>query len=92
VPFVRYAILLAQGDKGNHYQSLMLGTLLLIGSGLSLAIGVLSDLAKSNRILNEDQLYRIKEQQYGPAVPAATAARQRQEQAPKRPRASSKSD
>lgn len=77
IPFIRYAILLADGDKGNHYQSLMLGTLLLIGAALSLALGVLSDLAKTNRILNEDQLYRIKEQQYGPALPAATAARER---------------
>ena len=80
VPFVRYAILLARGDEGNHYQSLMLGTLLLIGAGLSLAIGVLSDLAKSNRILSEDQLFRLKEQQYGPVYPAATVARQRRTQ------------
>ncbi len=76
VPFVRYAILLAGGDEGNHYQSLMLGTLLLIGAGLSLALGVLSDIAKTNRILGEDQLYRLKEQQYGPAHPAATVARE----------------
>ncbi|MCB2412726.1 glycosyltransferase family 2 protein [Demequina sp. TTPB684] len=75
IPFVRYAILLSQGDQGNHFQSLILGTLLIIGAGLSLALGVLSDLAKTNRILGEDQLYRLKEQQYGPAQPAATAAR-----------------
>lgn len=80
VPFVRYAILLAQGDEGNHYQSLMIGTLLLIGAALSLALGVLSDLAKTNRILGEDQLFRLKEQAYGPAHPAATAARERQAQ------------
>ena len=77
IPFVRYAILLIDGDKGNHYQSLMLGTLLLIGAALSLALGVLSDLSKTNRILSEDQLYRLKEQAYGPAHPAATAARER---------------
>lgn len=76
IPFARYAVLLAGGDEGNHYQSLMLGTLLLIGAGLSLALGVLSDIAKTNRILGEDQLYRLKEQQYGPAHPAATVARQ----------------
>jgi len=80
IPFVRYAILLAEGDEGNHYQSLMIGTLLLIGAALSLALGVLSDLSKTNRILSEDQLFRIKEQQYGPASPAATAARLRQAQ------------
>jgi hypothetical protein len=80
IPFVRYAILLADGDKGNHYQSLMLGTLLLIGAALSIALGVLSDLAKTNRILGEDQLFRLKEQSYGPALPAATAAQERQAQ------------
>jgi glycosyltransferase involved in cell wall biosynthesis len=80
VPFVRYAILLADGDKGNHYQSLMLGTLLLIGAALSIALGVLSDLSKTNRILTEDQLFRIKVQMYGPALPAATAARVRRAQ------------
>ena len=47
---------------------------------LSIALGVLSDLAKTNRILNEDQLFRIKEQMYGPALPAATAARVRRAQ------------
>ena len=77
VPFVRYAILLTQGDEGNHYQSLMIGTLLLIGALLAIALGVLSDLAKTNRILNEDQIYRLKEQMYGQAVPAASAARAR---------------
>ncbi len=77
IPFIRYAILLADGDKGNHYQSLMLGTLLLIGAALSLALGVLSDISKTNRIMIEDQLFRLKEQQYGPVVPAATAARNR---------------
>ncbi len=82
IPFVRYAVLLATGDQGNHYQSLMLGTLLLIGSGLSLALGVLSDLSKTNRILAEEQLYRAKESQYGPAYPAATGARQRRRQVP----------
>jgi glycosyltransferase involved in cell wall biosynthesis len=88
VPFVRYAILLSQGDEGNHYQSLMLGTLLMIGAGLSMALGVLSDLAKTNRILGEDQLYRLKEQQYGPAHPAATAARELRPRDRGRPQAS----
>jgi len=88
VPFVRYAILLSQGDQGNHFQSLILGTLLLIGAGLSLALGVLSDLAKTNRILGEDQLYRLKEQQYGPAHPAATAAQELRTQDRGRPQAS----
>ncbi|WP_062464911.1 glycosyltransferase family 2 protein [Demequina soli] len=70
-PFVRYAILLAIGDGGNHFQSLMLGTLLLIGALLSVALGVLSDLNKTNRILTEQMLEREKERQYGPVHPAA---------------------
>ncbi|MDN4477874.1 glycosyltransferase family 2 protein [Demequina sp. SYSU T00039] len=68
-PFVRYAVLLATGDHGNHFQSLMLGTLLLIGALLSIALGVLSDLSKTNRILQEQALERLKEQQYGPVTP-----------------------
>lgn len=78
VPFIRYAILLVRGDQGNHYQSLLLGTLLLTGALLSVALGVLSDLTKTNRILTEDQLYRLKEQMYGKAYPAAHVARSRQ--------------
>ncbi|WP_084074386.1 glycosyltransferase family 2 protein [Demequina sp. NBRC 110052] len=74
-PFVRYAILLVAGDQGDHFQSLMLGTLLLVGSLLSLALGVLSDLQRTNRVLQEDQLERAKEQSYGPARPAAELAR-----------------
>ena len=72
-PYVRYMILTIQGDQGNHIQSLVLGGALLVGGALSLAIGILSDLAKSNRILLEDQLERTKELQYGPAHPAAEA-------------------
>lgn len=92
VPFVRYAILLSLGDAGNHFQSLILGALFIIGAGLSLALGVLSDLAKTNRILGEDQLYRLKEQQYGPAQPAATAAAAPRTPDQGRPQGSSRSD
>ena len=70
-PYVRYLILSVQGDQGNHIQSLVLGGALLVGGALSLALGILSDLAKSNRILLEDQLERSRELQYGRAVPAA---------------------
>jgi glycosyltransferase involved in cell wall biosynthesis len=68
IPFVRYAILVGIGDNGDHFQSLILGTLLLIGALLSLALGVLSDLQKTNRILLEEQLERTREIQYGPLL------------------------
>jgi len=64
-PFVRFGILRILGDEGNHFQSLILGAAMLVATLLSLALGVLSDLLKTNRILHEDALERIKEIQYG---------------------------
>jgi glycosyltransferase involved in cell wall biosynthesis len=66
-PFVRFLVLRATGNDGNHIQSLIFGTIMIVGAGLSLAIGVLSDLMKTNRILTEQMMERLKEQQYGPA-------------------------
>ncbi len=65
-PFIRFAILRAMGSDGSHIQSLIFGTTMLVGAGLSLALGVLSDLMKTNRILHEQTLERMKEHQYGP--------------------------
>lgn len=64
VPFVRFAVLMALGTQGNHIQSLILGTAMLVGALLSFALVVISDLLRTNRILLEDQLERIKEIQY----------------------------
>jgi glycosyltransferase involved in cell wall biosynthesis len=67
IPFVRYLVLIwfFADDAGAHLQSLILGVALLIGSLLSFALGVLADLQRTNRILMEEQLERIKEMQYG---------------------------
>jgi len=67
IPFVRFLILRMLGNDGNHIQSLILGGALISGALLAIALGVLSDLLKTNRILAEDQLERLKTQQYGPA-------------------------
>lgn len=67
-PFVRFAILRAMGSDGNHIQSLIFGATMLMAASLALALGILSDLLRTNRILNEQTLERIKEQQYGPAT------------------------
>ena len=64
VPFVRYAVLVYQGEAGGHLQSLMFGTAMIVGALLSFALLVIADLQKTNRILLEDQLERIKEIQY----------------------------
>ncbi|WP_082093331.1 glycosyltransferase family 2 protein [Demequina sediminicola] len=82
IPFVRYLFLMASGDHGNHYQSLLLGTLLMVGAFLSLALGVLSDLLRTNRTLQEQALEHAKAQRFGPAIPAVAAGRAVTEPAP----------
>ncbi len=88
-PFVRFLILQALGDTGNHIQSLILGTTFLVAALLSVALGVLSDLMKTNRILQEEQLERERERQYGPAVSPAFA-RHPQKKSKQRSRAAKK--
>lgn len=64
IPFVRFLILFLMGDQGGHIQSLIFGTTMMVGALLSFALVVISDLLRTNRILLEDQLERIKEIQY----------------------------
>ena len=65
VPFVRYAILLGiEHNPGSHLQSLIVGVVFFAGSIISFALGVLADLLRTNRILLEETLERIKELQY----------------------------
>jgi glycosyltransferase involved in cell wall biosynthesis len=76
IPFVRYLILILffASDAGQHLQSLILGVALLIGSLLAFALGVLADLQRTNRILIEETLERIKELQYGVSAPVQAVA------------------
>jgi hypothetical protein len=60
VPFVRYAIIYIDGDRGQHIQSLILGAILIFASIVSLALGIIADLIRTNRILIEDTLERVK--------------------------------
>lgn len=64
VPFFRYAILYFSGDRGDHFQSLLLGSVLLFSSIISFALAVIADLIRTNRILIEDSLERTKSTQY----------------------------
>lgn len=64
IPFIRFAVLFFLGQSDGHLQSLIFGTALLVGALLSYALLVISDLLRTNRILLEDQLERIKEIQY----------------------------
>ena len=65
IPFVRFLILwLAHGETGGNVQSLIFGSIMSVAALLSVALGVISDLLRTNRILLEEQLERIKEMQY----------------------------
>jgi len=65
VPFVRFVVLwAARGEAGGNVQSLIFGSIMSVAALLSLALGVISDLLRTNRILIEEQLERIKEMQY----------------------------
>jgi len=66
IPFIRYAIfavVVHDGARG-HLQSLVLGITLLVAGLLSLALGIIADLLRTNRILMEDLLERVKHIEY----------------------------
>jgi glycosyltransferase involved in cell wall biosynthesis len=65
VPFVRYAIFLAIDHKpGAHLQSLIFGSVLLMGAFLCLALSVIADLTRTNRVLQEETLEQIRAMRY----------------------------
>jgi hypothetical protein len=65
IPFIRFLILiLTDGNTGGNVQSLIFGSIMSVAALLSVALGVISDLLRTNRILIEEQLERVKEIQY----------------------------
>lgn len=66
VPFVRFLVLSWMGVAGDHIQSLIFGSAMLVGALLSFALVVISDMLRTNRTLMEDTLERIKLIQYAP--------------------------
>jgi glycosyltransferase involved in cell wall biosynthesis len=70
LPFIRYLILLAidRNSAGvHHIQSLMAGSVLMIAAFLAVALGVIADLIRINRILVEDSLEMQKRQRFSEA-------------------------
>lgn len=63
VPFLRYLYFFVYDDGGSHLQSLLLGTILMTGAFLSVALGVIADLIRINRTLLEESLEHIKRSQ-----------------------------
>ena len=67
IPFVRFFILLwftANSGGLRHIQSLLVGSVLMIAGALSLALGVIADLIRINRILIEDSLEMQKRERF----------------------------
>jgi glycosyltransferase involved in cell wall biosynthesis len=73
IPFLRYGVLKAIGDDGNHLQSLLVGTVLLVMAFVSIIGGILSDLLRTNRALIEDTLEHTKKMRFGMLSPADPA-------------------
>lgn len=64
IPFARYLYLSLTNNQGDHLQSLLLGAVLLVASFLSMALGVIADLIRTNRVLHEDALERLRRIQF----------------------------
>ncbi len=64
VPMVRFLVLWVVHGHAGNVQSLILGAIMAVACLLSAALGVLSDLLRTNRVLLEEQLERIKHLQY----------------------------
>jgi glycosyltransferase involved in cell wall biosynthesis len=64
IPYVRFLVLSAMDTQGDHIQSLILGTALLVGALLAGALGVLAELMRINRVILEDSIERTKRLQF----------------------------
>lgn len=60
IPFLRYFYLFMTDRSGNHLQSLLLGAVLFTGAFLAVALGVIADLIRINRVLLESNLEEVK--------------------------------
>ena len=75
IPFVRYAVLWVRDREDGHLQSLLVGSLLLILAFMSLMLGVISDLIRTNRVLIEDNLEHTKRTRFRVPYPGRSFAR-----------------
>lgn len=65
IPFVRYLYLYLTNTQGDHLQSILLGSVLLMASFFAASLGIIADLIRTTRTLQEDALERAKIAQYG---------------------------
>lgn len=64
IPLVRFLVYWLMGQTTGHIQSLVLGSSLTVGALLALAILIVADLQRTNRVLLEDSLERLKRLQF----------------------------
>ncbi len=65
IPFARYLyLLITQPTPGGHLQSLILGSLLMIGAFLCFVLNIIADLIRINRILTESNLEHTKRMRF----------------------------
>lgn len=66
IPFARFIYFSVEdGSSRGHIQSLLTGSLLLIGAFLCFVLNIIADLIRINRILIEDNLEHAKRMRYG---------------------------
>jgi hypothetical protein len=65
IPFIRYLSLSLNDTPGDHLQSLLAGSVLLIASFLSAVVGIVADLIRTNRTLLEENLEHAKKRHLG---------------------------
>jgi glycosyltransferase involved in cell wall biosynthesis len=66
IAFLRYFILFViHNHPGRHFQSLIFGSVMLAGAFLCLALAVIADITRTNRVLQEETLEQIKTIRFG---------------------------
>jgi|SRR3989338_1802694 len=55
-------------DTGNHIQSIIIGTLIIVAGGMSFLLGLISDLLATNRLYLEEVLFKLKKLEFGNGV------------------------
>lgn len=65
-PFVRYLyFVITENNPSDHFQSLLLGCVFLIGALLCAALAVIADINRTNRVLIEETLEQLKAIRFG---------------------------
>ena len=69
IPFGRFLYFLVfENEQGNrHLQSLIAGSIFIMGAFISFTLGILADLTRINRTLQEDTLEHMKRQRFNKA-------------------------